>query len=167
MLQLYDRFTDLAAWLAAWLYVAAGAMLGYEVAARYLFTAPTIWAEELSRFCLVWGTFLAAAALLAKRQHIRIGLVVDRLPMAFRRVAEALSLGFVALLSAVIVWHGSGIAFDSFERGRTAGTMLDLPMWWGEAAAPVGFAMLGVQAVIELAKLARGAPLPATDHGES
>lgn len=166
MFQLYDRLTVWAAWLAAWLYVATGAMLAYEVAARYLFTAPTIWAEELSRFFLIWATFLAAAALLAQRKHIRIGLVVDRLPMAARRVAEALSLAFVAVVSAVIVWHGSGIAFESFERGRTAGTMLDLPMWWSETAAPLGFLLLGVQALIELARLLQGGPVPTADHGE-
>ncbi len=167
MFALYDRFTGAAAWLAAWLYALTGAMLAYEVTARYLFTAPTIWAEELSRFCLVWATFLAAAALLAKRKHIRIGLVVDRLPDPARRVCEGFSLAFVAVLSGVIVWHGSGIAWESFERGRTAGTMLDLPMWWSEAAAPLGFMMLGVQALIELVRLAQGAPLPSTDHGEA
>ena len=93
-------------------------------------------------------------------------LVADRLPPRARRLAEMFALAFVALISAVIVWHGSGIAFDSFERGRTAGTLLDLPMWWSEAAAPLGFLLLGLQAVVEIVKLARGAPLPSHDHGE-
>lgn len=166
MFALFDRLTTAAAWFAACLYVATGAMLAYEVTARYVFTAPTIWAEELSRFFLVWGTFLAAAALLAKRKHIRINIVVDRLPEAARRVAEAFSLAFVALVSAVIVWHGTAIAWDSFVRGRTAGTMLDPPMWWIEAAAPLGFTLLGLQALIELVRLLRGAPIPSSDHGE-
>lgn len=167
MLAGYDRFTRWAAWLAAWLYVATGAMLAYEVTARYIFTAPTIWAEELARFCLVWGTFLGAAALLAQRKHIRIGLVVDRLPERLRRWSEAVSLAFVATVSAVIVWHGSTIAYDSFQRGRTAGSMLDLPMWWSEAAAPLGFLMLGVQALVELIRLWRGETIPTADHGEA
>ena len=36
-------------WIAAMLFFLAGAMLTYEVVARYLFVAPTIWAAESPR----------------------------------------------------------------------------------------------------------------------
>ena len=44
------------AWLAAWLFALAGAMLSYEVVARYFFLSPTKWAAELSQLCLIYGT---------------------------------------------------------------------------------------------------------------
>ena len=167
MLRFYDRLTDSFATVAAWLFVVTGLMLIYEVIARYVFISPTIWAEELSRFILIWATFLAAAALLRNRQHIRITIVTDKLPALLRRGLEIFSMGAVAILSFVIVWHGSGIAYQSFERGRTAGTLLDLPMWWTEASIPLGFLLLGLQALIETFRLLKGEPLPATvsvDH---
>jgi len=165
LFRLYDRLTARLAALAAWLFVATGAMLVYEVVARYGFTAPTIWAEELSRLGLVWGTYLAAAWLLRERQHIRITLLVDRLPAGARRGAEIFSLGVVALLSAVAAWLGAGIAAESISRGSTTGTMLDLPMVVTEASIPVGFALLGLQALIEIVRLAAGEPLPAGPTG--
>lgn len=167
MFRFYDRLTATLAGLAAWLFVATGAMLVYEVVARYVFTAPTIWAEELSRLGLVWGTYLAAAWLLRERQHIRITLLVERLPVRLRRWAEAFSLAVIAVLCAVATWLGAGIAAESVTRGSTTGSMLNLPMVVTEASIPVGFALLGIQALLEIVRLAAGAPLPAgaTDGG--
>ena len=57
-MRLIDRLSGLLARIAAWAFFATGLMLGWEVVARYFFTAPTIWAEELSRLFLVWGCFV-------------------------------------------------------------------------------------------------------------
>ena len=47
------RVARALAGLSALLLFAIGAMLTYEVTARYFFNAPTIWAEELSRLFLI------------------------------------------------------------------------------------------------------------------
>ena len=47
---------------------------------------------------------------------------------------------------------------NAFE--RTTGSLLDMPIWVVELAIPVGFAMLAVQALIEIVQLARGAAIP-------
>ena len=39
---------------------------------------------------------------------------------------------------------------DSFERGRTTGSLLNLPVWIAEASVPLGFALLTLQALVEL-----------------
>jgi len=153
-----DRLSTWLARLAAWLFLATGAMLTYEVVARYLFNAPTVWAEELSRLLLVWGTYLAAAALVRRREHIRITLVTDRLEAGPRRWLEGVSLAVVAAGCAVAVWYGTPIAVDSFLRGRSTGTMLDIPNWWSEAAIPVGCGLVVLQCLAEIARLLGGAP---------
>ncbi len=160
MFRLLDRLNDALALLAAWLFFATAAMITWEVVARYVFTAPTIWAEELSRVFLVWGTFLAMAALLRRRSHIRITIVTNLLGPGGRRAAEIFSLAVVAAVSGVAAWYGWTIAFESFERGRTTATMLDLPQWWVEVSVPLGFALLGLQALAETLRLPGGAPVP-------
>ena len=64
LFRLVDRIADFLGQLAAWLFFATGAMITYEVLARYLFNAPTIWAAELSQLFLLWGTFIAMGTLL-------------------------------------------------------------------------------------------------------
>jgi len=144
------------AWTAALLFLAAGGMLTYEVTARYLFVAPTIWAAELSQLCLIWGSMIAMPWLLGANRHIAVDLVTDRLRPGGRRLCAVLSMAVVATFSAIVAWKGGGIFWDSFERGRTTGSMLDLPTWIAELAVPVGFGLLVVQALIGLTRAARG-----------
>ncbi|WP_421980423.1 TRAP transporter small permease [Roseibium sp.] len=142
---------------AAFLFILAGCMLTYEVSARYLFVAPTIWAAELSQLCLIWGSMIGMPWLLKTNQHIAVDAVTERLGAVAQRVCRVLAMTAIALFSAVVAWKGGGIFYDSFERGRTTGSMLDLPTWVSELAIPVGFALLFIQAVIELGKAVAGA----------
>lgn len=149
-IEVVNRF---AAGIAAVLYVLAGAMLTYEVIARYFFIKPTRWAAELSQMCLIWGTLLAMAWLLRQRQHIQVDAIVRLLPEKLVRWLDSLVMFIVALFAAVTGWYGFDIFHDSFVRGRTTGSLLDLPIWITEVAVPIGFALLLLQALLEIFRL--------------
>ena len=152
----FARFVTALALAAAALFVFAGVMLTYEVAARYFFTRPTIWAAELSQMCLIWGSLIASPWCLRERRHIRITAVIGRLPKAPRIGADLIAMAAVAVFSGFVTWKGWEIFWDSFERGRTTGSMLDLPIWIVELAVPFGFAVLLIQSLIEFLRAARG-----------
>lgn len=152
----FDRLTQGLAWAAAALFVLAGAMLTYEVTARYFFVRPTIWAAELSQLCLIWGSLIAMAWALRAGRHIAVDAVAALLPAPARRATDAFAMLAVAGFSAITAWHGWSIFYDSFERGRTTGSMLDLPTWVAELSVPLGFALLLVQALIEAVRALQG-----------
>ena len=58
-MRLISLISSWLARLAAWLFVATGAMLTFEVVARYVFSAPTIWAAEVSQLFMMIGVFIA------------------------------------------------------------------------------------------------------------
>lgn len=152
-----DRLSKtLGEWLS-YVFLASVAIITYEVVARYFFTRPTIWAAELSQLALIWGSLLAMAWALEARRHIAVDAVVRLLPPAGRRVTDVMAMLAVAFFSAVTLWKGWEIFWDSFERGRTTGSLLNLPAWVAELAVPVGFALLLVQSLVEIARLVRGA----------
>jgi len=159
-----NRLTLALAWIAALLFVASGVMLTYEVLARYFFIRPTIWAAELSQLCMIWGCLIGMPWLLSARRHIAVDAVIRLLPRGVQRGAEAFAMIAVAVFSALVAWKGWDIFHDSFERGRTTGSMLDLPSWVAELAVPVGFALLFVQALVETGRAWRGA-LPDAGRG--
>ena len=165
-MRVLDRFSDALAAFAGWVYVALGLMLTYEVVMRYVFTAPTIWAEELSRLFFIYATLLAAPALLHHNQHIRVTALTALMGEGGRRAARLIALGFVALVSLFLAWHALDAPLNSFERGRTSGSMLDIPAWWPQAAVPLALLLVGVQAVVEIARTAAGAPLPPESSSE-
>ena len=166
MSRIVDRLADFLGHLGAWLFFATGAMITYEVLARYLFNAPTIWAAELSQLLLLWGSFIAMATLLRRRSHIRITLLTARLSPLGQKVCEVFTLVFIAGFSVVPVWHGWFIAYDSFERGRSTGTMLNIPNWWSEMVIPLGFLVLLLQCLVEIPRVIRHGAAEAEGAGE-
>jgi C4-dicarboxylate transporter, DctQ subunit len=157
---LIDRFSDALGRISAWAYFVVGLMLGYEVLARYFFNAPTIWAAELSQLIFVFATLLAAPALLRGNGHIRVTALTALLGPPGRRAARLISLAFIFGLAILLAWHGLDAPINSYERGRTSGTMLNLPAWWAQSAVPLAFTLLALQAALEFVRTALGAPLP-------
>ena len=143
----------LAGLLGACLLAATGAMLTYEVVARYFFIKPTIWAAELSQLCLIWGCLLAMGWVLTLRRHITVNAVTGLLPPGAQRLCAGFSLQVLIVFSVIVTWYGWEIFHDSWQRGRTTGSLLDLPAWVAELSVPVGFALLTAQALVELITL--------------
>ena len=156
----FQRITLLLAWLAAWLFVASGVMLSYEVVARYFFLAPTKWAAELYQLCLIYGTLLSLCWLLQNRRHIQINAITSFLSDRTQRLVGILTMAILVWFCFFVVVYGWAIFYDSFERGRTTGSLLDLPSWIAELPVPVMFAFLAIQAITEIWKLASGKPIP-------
>ena len=152
-MSLISRISHLACVIGAVLMAATGAMLTYEVIARYFFIKPTIWAAELSQLCLVWGCLLAMAHLLTLRRHITVNAVTTLLPDAGQRFCAYIALIVVIVFSAIVAFWGFDIFYTSFERGRTTGSILNMPIWISEASVPVGFGLLALQGVVELLRL--------------
>ena len=148
-----DLMSEGIAWLASMAFFAVGLMLGYEVVARYFFNAPTIWAEELARLFMVWAVFAGSSSLIRNNEHIRVTILTDRFGPGVRRTLDLVSLVFVLAMAAFVAWYGTPIALDSLERGRTTGSMLDIPSWWMQASVPVGFFLMVVQCCIRAMRL--------------
>ncbi len=161
MLEFTDRLSDFCGRLAAWMFFAIGGMIVYEVITRYVFLSPTIWAEELSRFTQIWATYLAAGYALKNRNLIVIDLFISRLGASARRLAEGAALVFVALFCVVAIYYGTAIVVESVVVGRATSTMMAVPRWMTESAIPIGFSILLLQCLAELARLFVVAPAEA------
>lgn len=157
-LQVFSKLGDWLAAFSAWLFFAVGGMITWEVFARYVFNAPTIWAEEMSRFFQIWATYLAMAALLRRRDFIRITLLIDRLGPRARWLSEIFSLLVIASFSAIAAWYGFSTVEESVRVGRATSTMLQVPRWATESAVPLGFGLLMLQSLIEITRLRRPVP---------
>ena len=155
-MSLIPLMSRVAGVIGAVLLALTGAMLTYEVIARYFFTRPTIWAAELSQLCLIWGCLLAMAWVLQMRHHITVNAVTGLLPKGAQLACVGFALVFVLVFSLIVTWWGWDIFHDSWVRGRTTGSILDLPAWVAELSVPVGFALLSLQSLVELAGLRSG-----------
>src|SRR5262245_62232505 len=71
LVRVIDKFTDATGTWVAWLNVPLVLAVSYEVFARYLFNAPTIWAFDVT-YMLYGAIFMLGSAFaLHKGAHIR------------------------------------------------------------------------------------------------
>lgn len=165
LVTIIGKLADWLGDLAAWLFFATGALLTWEVVARYVFDAPTVWAAEISGMFMIWGVFIALPRTILRRENINIEIVHERLPRWAQRICDAGAMVFMAFFCAVVFWYGWEIAWDSFVRGRSTGTMLNIPNWWTEMVIPAGFLLSFLACLLNLWRVLRGEALTSGDAG--
>ena len=100
----------------------------YEVVLRYVFEAPTLWANELSLWIAGFIFLCAGLYAMQQRSHIRIFLLYDVCPRWLQRVFDCISTFLIVLFAFFLFYGGYGEAFDKFYRWETFGTAFDPPI---------------------------------------
>ncbi|QKV17520.1 TRAP transporter small permease subunit [Oricola thermophila] len=160
---LLGRLIDRAGVVFALGIVLSMAILINEVALRYIFNAPTIWAHETTIFlcgiAFVYGGLYCSA----RDKHIRVVLVYDALPARARRILDVFISLVCAASSAMFAWAAWAMvqraAFrpDGSFRLERSGSAWD-PVYPGllKIFLLVVMAVMAVQFVILAINYARG-----------
>ena len=106
-----------------------------QVLSRYLFKAPVSWAEELSRACLTWLTFVGGSMALRLKGHFVIELLVNLLPKTMHNAFETLLLVVTAILVTVMLY--TGIIMLPVVHDQTSSAM-GFPMSFVYLSIPIG-----------------------------
>lgn len=105
-----------------------------QVFCRYVLKISLSFTEELARFLFIWVTFLGTAMAQKKHQHVRMELLLERLPA---KAAAGLRLtGNLAAVIIYLIMIGSGFVVISKTMAQ-ASAALNLPMGIVYAAVPV------------------------------
>jgi len=125
-------------WLCVLLLVGILTVMGLGVFFRYVLNDSLSWTEEISRYGLVYITYLGCATGIRKRSHIRIDIIERVLPPRLERplglLVDLLTFIFLALM-LVLTWQIIGILWASRS------TAVQIPMGWVYGALLVGFAL--------------------------
>ncbi len=156
MVGMIDWLSDRLGTVASAIFFVIGLMISYEVVARYVFTAPTTWAEEGARLLQLWATYLAMGAILKNGALIRINALTIKLPLNIQRILEVVSLIWIIIFSLYAFWLGIDIVVESVQVGRATATMNQVPKFWTESAIPAGFAVLILQALAQIWRVLKG-----------
>jgi TRAP-type C4-dicarboxylate transport system permease small subunit len=128
-----ERLALLAGQAIAWVFLAAAGVTAWEVAARYLFDAPTSWAHATTTVLCAIGFAFGGAYAFARGEHIRITAVLDRVPRRGRAVLEVLALLLGAIYLAGLGYAAWGQAAEAawrFEAGFWAPELTPGPPNW-------------------------------------
>lgn len=140
--------------IVAWLVLPLMLVMVYEISARYVFLAPTIWAYDLSRMLYGAMFMLGAAYALSRGVHIRADFLYRNWPVRVQGWVDTvlyLCLYFPALLIfAKLAYDYAAVAIVRGERGMDTAWMPQLgPI---KAALAAGVTLLVLQGIAELIK---------------
>jgi TRAP-type mannitol/chloroaromatic compound transport system permease small subunit len=151
-----DKFTDTTGVWIAWLNIPLVAAVSYEVLARYLFNAPTIWSFDVTY--MLYGTIfmLGAAYALHKGAHIRTDFFYEKWSDRTRGMVDSISylvFFFPAIVMLLLV--SANEAWYAFDIGETSEQTPWRPILWPyKTVVPVTCVLLLIQGISETIKSA-------------
>jgi TRAP-type mannitol/chloroaromatic compound transport system permease small subunit len=149
-----DRFTDTTGTWVAWLNIPLVLAVSYEVVARYLFSAPSIWAYDVS-YMLYGAIFmLGAAYALHKGAHIRTDFFFEKWSIRTRGVIDSVAyIAFFVPALTVFLWVSGAEGWYAFEIGEVSEQTPWRPLLWPfKMVIPATCLLLLIQGVSETIK---------------
>ena len=140
--------------VVAWLTLPLMLVIVYEVSARYLFTAPTRWAYDISRMLYGAMFVLGAAYALSKGVHIRADFIYRRWSVKTQGWVDTL-LYVVCYFPtmAIFLWVSTEWAWISLSRGERGTDTAWMPLLGPlKSCVPIGISFLILQGISELLK---------------
>src|SRR3970282_1200895 len=149
-----DKFTDVTGTWVAWLNVPLVLAVSYEVFARYVFHAPTVWSFDVTY--MLYGTIfmLGAAYALHKGAHIRTDFFFEKWSIRTKGVIDSIAyivFFFPSIFVFLLVSGAEG--WYAFEIGETSEQTPWRPILWPfKWGVPLACLLLLIQGVSESIK---------------
>ncbi len=116
-----------------WACVALVLVLVYEVTARYVFNAPTIWAHETS--CMLGGTIVALGWAYTHRHHghVRVDVLYMHLSPRGKAIVDVLCASFLLFpLLAILIYMAADFMWVAWLRGEVL-----IESYWYPPSGPI------------------------------
>lgn len=133
VIRVIESTSEWAGKIGGWFCIPLILVLVYEVVARYVFDAPTIWAHESARMLGATVVALGWAYVHRYREHVTIDVVYTRLSPRGQALIDVLcTLVFFFPLLVVVTWS----SFD-FTRVAWAGHEVLIESYWYPPSGPI------------------------------
>ncbi len=154
LVRIIDKFTDATGVWVAWLNVPLVLAVAWEVIARYVFNAPTIWSYDVTYMLYSAIFMLGCAYALHKGAHIRTDFFYEKWSDRTRGVVDSISYIVFFFPSIVMLLAASwSEAWYAYTINETSEQTTWRPLLWPiKAVVPLTCAMLLLQGISELIK---------------
>lgn len=99
---------------------------------------------DFAGYMLAASSFLALAYTLTQGGHIRVNLVLSRLPLRVKWIAEIFSFFVCAIASGYITFHMGKHCLESYEFGDLSPGIIAIPIWIPQLSVLVGMTIFTI-----------------------
>lgn len=146
------------------------AQVGLNILARIggpelSFTIPSY--ADFAGFALATASFMALAYTLRAGTHIRVNLIILRVPERTQWVLEVAALVLAAAMSAYATWFAGFLVWESHHYGDMSPGIVAVPLWIPQISMVAGLGLLTIAFVDSAVETLRaGKPLLLHTGGE-
>ncbi len=142
-------------------------LAGTQIVLRDFFDTGLTWADPLMRSLVLWTGMLGALAAVRDDKHIALDVLQRFLSAKAQRAARIVTLGFTALVCAVVAYYCyTMLAIDLAESAQT-GVVSKVPSWLPESILPLGFGLMAIRFALRAFASPAHAPPLLHDPGET
>ena len=125
-----------------------------NVVVRYFTNYSFAATEEISVALMVVLALLGSATAVARRRHIAITILVERLPGPLKRFAEVIAETATLVMFLLLVWLGGELAWDVYRFEETSPGM-GWPQWIYTIWLPILAALIALRAAVMIVRSLR------------
>jgi TRAP-type transport system small permease protein len=112
-----------------------------NVVGRYVFGRSILWADEVQVFIMIAFTFLGAAVVAWRRQHLRMDVLARMLPPRLQTTLKVLELLLMLTLCTFVLVQSQDYASRMAMLGRDSDSA-GIPMWIPHGSVAAGFGLM-------------------------
>lgn len=167
-----DRLYTLALAIAALAILAICLLVTAQVSLNILariggpewsYTIPSY--ADFAGYFLATASFMAMASTLRSGTHIRVNLLLQRVPNHPRWILEIVTLAIGALVTGYATYYTAALAQESWHYGDKSTGIVAIPLWIPQVAMVTGLTLLTIAFVDTLVESLRAKSPILTDAG--
>jgi TRAP-type C4-dicarboxylate transport system permease small subunit len=140
--------------LAGWVFILCAGFITLDVLFRNFGGFSSSATTEITSYMLAFGIAWGLAYALSARAHIRVDVLVNKLPIAWRQYLHALALAVLTGLALFLAWCAWTLVDESVFFNATDTSALAIPLVIPQGLWAIGISMLAMQAVLQLFEVA-------------
>jgi len=153
-----NRLIDaLARWMnrcAGWLFVLCALFVTFDVLARKFLGFSSQSTTELSGYMLGVGIAWGLAGALEARTHVRIDILIQKVPPRWRGYLHWLALASLAVFAGFLLYGAWHTTMESWDFKATDNSLLKTPLIIPQGLWLFGIGVFGVMAMLRLLEVA-------------
>ncbi len=152
LIKIIEAASDIGAALSSIFFLLITLLILVEVFLRSFFNKSTLICDEYSAYMFVWLVMMGLAYTFKTDGHIRINLILSKIPDKWKKIFEiwALTVAFGILIYSF--YHSFYMVLETYRLDMRADTIAETPLYLPEIALPLGYLLFILQLITKLIK---------------
>jgi C4-dicarboxylate transporter DctQ subunit len=123
--------------------------MGLQVVMRYVFNNSLSWPDEISKFALVWSTFISLSFSIKKSSALKLDFLVSFLPKSIQKML-VISIDVFIIILCLHLMEGAWGAVAMAMKINARSAAVEMPLAWVYSSAMIGLVLAVIRTIQKL-----------------